>query len=68
MLDIAYNLKFIKHIIETYAMAEGMYTYQLEPKEDERFYPSRAKAIIEEILNEKLKGTTYNSGKSAEVT
>lgn len=49
-------------------MAEGMYTYQLEPKEDERFYPSRAKAILEETLNEKLKGTTFNSGKSAEIT
>ena len=38
-------------------MAEGGNTYQLEPKEDERFYPSKAKVIIESILNEKLKGT-----------
>lgn len=45
-----------------------MYTYQLEPREDERFYPSRAKTIIEEVLNEKLKGTTYDSSKSADIT
>lgn len=38
-------------------MAEGGNTYQLEPKEDERFYPSKAKAIIESIFNERLKGT-----------
>lgn len=49
-------------------MAEGMYTYQLEPKEDERFYPSKARAIIEEILNERLKGSAFNASKSAEVT
>ena len=42
-----------------------MYTYQLEPKEDERFYPSRVKTLIEETLNEKLKGTSFDSGKSA---
>ena len=59
-------MKFvIRYIIETYKMAEGMYTYQLEPKEDERFYPSRVKTLIEETLNEKLKGTAFDSGKSA---
>lgn len=49
-------------------MAEGGNTYQLEPKEDERFYPSRAKAIIEAVFNEKLKGNTYDSSKSADIT
>lgn len=49
-------------------MAEGGNTYQLEPKDDERFYPSKVKKIIEAILNEKLKGTVYDSQKASDVT
>lgn len=48
-------------------MAEGN-TFQLEPKEDERFYPSKAKVIIEAVFNEQLKGTAYDSSKAADVT
>ncbi len=48
-------------------MTEGGNTYQLEPKEDERFYPSRAKAIIESVFNEKLKGVTFDSSKSGDI-
>lgn len=49
-------------------MAEGGNTYQLEPKEDERFYSSRARAIIEGVFNEKLKGTTFDSSRSGDIT
>ena len=49
-------------------MAEIGNTYQLEPKEDERFYPSRAKAIIEAVFTEKLKDTSFDASKSADVT
>jgi hypothetical protein len=49
-------------------MADGMNTYQLEPKEDERFYPTRAKGIIEQVFTEKLKGTVYDPAKSADIT
>lgn len=49
-------------------MAEGVNSYQLEPKEDERFYSSRAKAVIEAVFNERLKGTTFDASKSGEIT
>lgn len=49
-------------------MTEGAYTYQLEPKEDERFFPSKVKAIIQDVMNEKLKGMVFDANKSAEVT
>jgi hypothetical protein len=49
-------------------MAEGGNTYQLEPKEDERFYSSRARAIIEAVFSEKLKGTSFDASKSGDIT
>ena len=35
-------------------------TYRVEPEEDERFYPSKAKKIALEIMEEELKGQTYD--------
>ena len=49
-------------------MTEGGNTYQLEPTQDEVFYPSRAKTIMEEVFNQKLKGTTYDLGNASEIT
>ena len=42
-------------------MAMDTYTYQLEPKEDERFLPAPVKKIIEEVLAQKLEGQTYDN-------
>ncbi|OMJ80668.1 hypothetical protein SteCoe_19048 [Stentor coeruleus] len=35
-------------------------THRMEPKDDEKFYPSVVKKIINDILNEKLTGVTYD--------
>ena len=35
-------------------------TYRMEPEEDERFYPSAAKAIAEKILLEELRDQVYD--------
>ena len=35
-------------------------TFRMEPEEDEKFYPSRAKAIAEETMKEVLDGMTYD--------
>ena len=42
---IKYNIQIIK--LKTLLMTEAGNTYQLEPHQDEVFYPSRAKRIIE---------------------
>lgn len=39
-------------------MAE--YTYQLEPKEDERFMPGAVRRVVQEVFQEKLDGSSYN--------
>ena len=49
-------------------MTEAGNTYQLEPHQDEIFYPSKAKNIIEEVFNEKLKGTRYDLSNASEIT
>ena len=35
-------------------------TYRMEPEENERFYPSQAKAIAEAIMKEELEGVAYD--------
>lgn len=35
-------------------------THRMEPKDDEKFYPSAVKKVINDILNEKLTGVTYD--------
>jgi hypothetical protein len=49
-------------------MTEAGNTYQLEPLPDEVFYPSRARRIIEEVFNDKLKGAKYDLGNAQEIT
>ena len=39
-------------------------TFRMEPEEDERFYPSRAKAVAEAIMKEELEGMTYDEEES----
>ena len=34
--------------------------HHMEPKDDERFYPSVIKKLISNILTEKLSGVTYD--------
>jgi hypothetical protein len=41
-------------------IAEGQNTYILEPKEEEKFYPSKVRKIIEEIFQEKLRTHNYD--------
>lgn len=38
-------------------MAEN--TYQLEPKEDERFLPGAVRRVIQDVFREKLENSTY---------
>ena len=35
-------------------------TYRLEPREHERFYPSKVKEIVENIVKHKLEGREYD--------
>lgn len=35
-------------------------TYRMEPEEDEKFYPSKAKAIAEKIVAEELANQTFD--------
>lgn len=35
-------------------------TYRMEPEENERFYPSKAKQIAEKIIADELNGVTYD--------
>ncbi len=35
-------------------------TYRLEPRENERFYPSKAKQIIKDIIEKHLKDKEYD--------
>jgi hypothetical protein len=37
------------------------YTYQLEPKEDERFLPAQVKQIVNDVFTEKLQGQEYDN-------
>ena len=39
-------------------------TFRMEPEEDERFYPSQAKAVAEAIMKEELDGMTYDEEES----
>ena len=39
-------------------------TFRMEPEEDERFYPSRAKVIAENVMKEVLEGMTYDEEES----
>lgn len=39
-------------------------TFRLEPEEDERFYPSKAKAIAEQVMQEELHGMEYDEEES----
>ena len=34
-------------------------TFRMEPEENERFYPSQAKAIAEAIMKDELEGVAY---------
>jgi len=43
-------------------------TYQMEPKEEERFYPSKVKKEIRRILEERLKDETYDHASAALLT
>lgn len=36
-------------------------TYQMKPKDDQRFIPADVKGIIEEILNRQLKDVAYDA-------
>lgn len=40
------------------------YTYQLEPKDDERFYPSKVSAIVQSILQERLANEVFDPNNS----
>ncbi|KRX09009.1 hypothetical protein PPERSA_01896 [Pseudocohnilembus persalinus] len=35
-------------------------TYQTEPKEEERFYPSRVEELIKQVFEDQLQGMTYD--------
>ena len=35
-------------------------TYRLEPRENERFYPSKVKSIVEEIVMRNIKDKEYD--------
>ncbi len=35
-------------------------TYRLEPRENERFYPSKVKACIEEVIQRNVKDREYD--------
>ena len=37
------------------------YTYQLEPRDNERFLPAVVKRVVEEVLNQQLDGQEYDS-------
>jgi len=39
-------------------------TFRLEPEEDERFYPSKAKSIAEQVMQEELQGMEYDEEES----
>ena len=38
----------------------GNQHYRIEPRDDERFYPSAVRRIVNEVLNEKLQGVSYD--------
>ena len=38
----------------------GGSAHRLEPKDEERFYPTQVKSIIKEVLEEKLQGQTFD--------
>ena len=48
----------------------GEYTslaHRMEPKDDEKFYPSSVKKIINDILQEQLNGISYDDKKAQEL-
>ncbi|CAD8066287.1 unnamed protein product [Paramecium sonneborni] len=39
----------------------GANTFVIEPKDEEKFYPSKVRKVIQEIMDDKLKNETYDA-------
>ncbi|CAD8065281.1 unnamed protein product [Paramecium primaurelia] len=39
----------------------GANTFVVEPKDEEKFYPSKIRKVIQEIMDDKLKNETYDA-------